>query len=34
MKYTNLKNGKKKLIEKTEYIRQINMHMIFNNLKR
>ena len=28
-----LKNGKKKLNEKTLYIRQININMIFDNMK-
>ena len=29
-----LKNGKKKFNEKTEYIKQININMIFNKMKR
>ena len=28
------KNEKKKLNEKTEYIKQINMNMLLNNIKR
>ena len=28
------KNEKKKLNEKTEYIKQINMNMFLNNIKR
>ena len=28
------KNDKKKLSEKTEYIKQINMNMLLNNIKR
>ena len=28
------KNDKKKLNEKTEYIKQINMNMLLNNIKR
>ena len=34
MKQMKLKNGKSKLNEKTENIKQINIHMIFNNIKQ
>ena len=34
MKQMKLKNGKSKLKEKTENIKQINIRMIFNNIKQ
>ena len=34
MKQMKFKNEKKKLNEKTEYIKQINMNMLLNNIKR
>ena len=34
MKQMKLKNGKSKLNEKTENIKQINIRMIFNNIKQ
>ena len=34
MKEMILKNAEKKLNEKTQYIEQINITMIFNNMKR
>ena len=34
MKQMKLEYGRKKLNEKTYYIKQINMNMIFNNMKR
>ena len=34
MKQMKFKNDKKKLNEKTEYIKQINMNMLLNNIKR
>ena len=29
-----LENGRKKLNEKTDYIKQININMVFSNMKR
>ena len=34
MKQMKLKNGKSKLNEQTENIKQINIRMIFNNIKQ
>ena len=34
MKQMKLKNGKSKLNEKTENIKQMNIRMIFNNIKQ
>ena len=33
IKQVKLKNGKKKLDQKTYYIKQINIKMVFNNMK-